>query len=157
MKLQTIKSFIAITLISAFTMAAQAGNGATDQQAAVTGADAASSSIIIYRPKQSASVKTINYRLYVNGKSLGRLKTSSYYSLDLAPGVHKVSVNDKAKSEYILNVTAGETLVVKGLVSRTLGVNFTEMAPSAAVAEAPYVAEAIDAAQGKALTHLGSL
>ena len=157
MKLQTIKSCIAITLISAFSMAAQAGNSATDQQAAVSGTDSASSSVIIYRPKQSASVKTINYRLFVDGKSLGRLKTSSHYSLDLAPCTHKISVHDKAKSGYILNVAAGETLVIKGLVNRKLAVDFTEMAASAAVAEAPFVAKDIQAAEGKTRNQLGSL
>ena len=156
MSIQAINSFIAITLISALTMTAQAGT-AEQQQANVTAAEADTAKVVIYRPKQTASVKSINYRLYVNGEKLGRLKTSSYQSVDLPAGEHTITVNDKARSEYVFKIEAGETVVVKGLVSRTLNVNFTEMAPSAAIAEAPFVAKAIQATDVKAHNQLGSL
>ncbi|MDM3870992.1 hypothetical protein QSV34_06445 [Porticoccus sp. W117] len=121
MKTQFLTGAIAAML---FAASVSSGVQAENTQSAIM---AEEPNVVIYRPSQQAMLSYMDYRLYLNGKSLGKLAHGKRMELQLAPGHYQLIANDSAKSQLKFEVEAGKTTVVKTEVDSALCMPMSEM------------------------------
>ncbi len=107
------------------------------------GDTATRSHLVIYRPKQNAVYGSINFRIIVNGKILGKLKGKMYYSVELSPGEHIISVNDKTRTRQKISIEDHEIVVIQGKVNRKHTLVMRRVNAIEAVQDAPFLAEVL--------------
>ena len=93
----------------------------------VTADDRQGTNLVIYRPSQQAGLSYLDYRLYLNGKNLGKLSNGERMELQLDPGRYTLMANDADQSQLVFTVRAGNTTVVKAQVSRALRMPLVNM------------------------------
>ena len=119
-----MKTLIFSTLIAAAVFA-QADNSVTLDESA---------NLVIQRPHQQAQYSYLDYRLYLNGKNIGKLSNGETMEFRLQPGRYTLVANDREGSELSVLVKAGETVIVDGQVSRELQMSLVDQSVQQSVA-----------------------
>ncbi|MCV6606561.1 MAG: DUF2846 domain-containing protein [Porticoccaceae bacterium] len=117
-----ITVFCTVLLAISVTTAAQADSD--------TSVDAVETpNLIIYRPSQRAVLSYMNYRLYLNGKNLGKLANGKRMELQLLPGRYTLMANDAVQTRLQFDVQPGKTTLVKAEVNPALCMPMVDMEP----------------------------
>ena len=119
-----MKTLIFATLIAA-TAFAQAEEATTTEETA---------NLVIQRPHQQAQYSYMDYRLYLNGKNIGKLSNGEKMEFRLQPGRYTLVANDRDGSELSVVVKAGQTMVVDGRVDRELQMSLANRVTNQAIA-----------------------
>ncbi|MGS2724121.1 hypothetical protein ACVBEJ_10280 [Porticoccus sp. GXU_MW_L64] len=90
--------------------------------------------LVIQRPHQKAMLSYLDYRLTLNGKSIGKLSNGETMEFRLQPGRYELMANDSKFSRISLLVEEGKTLVVDGRVGRDLQMSLVERSAQRSVA-----------------------
>ncbi|UTW46369.1 hypothetical protein KFE80_05680 [bacterium SCSIO 12696] len=122
MNIQFLISALVAAVIASSATAVQAENKHST-------AEVAEPNVVIYRPNQRAMLSYMDYRLYLNGKSLGKLPHGERLELHLSPGSYQLMANDSAQSQLQFEVKTGKTTVVKAQVDSALCMPMKEMKP----------------------------
>lgn len=76
-----------------------------------------SANLVIYRPNDNSS---LNYRIWVDGKYVGKLKVDEAMKLQVDPGKHVISSNDHNRTRLSVSVAEqGVTYVRKEVHRKT--------------------------------------
>jgi hypothetical protein len=100
--------------------------------APATGESAAESgtgTVIFFRPSKFVGA-AIGFKVRENGQELGKLRNGKYFVLKVAPGVHQYEVQGEAKDMLTLEVEAGETYYVQGLLGVGIVAGRPNLTPS---------------------------
>ena len=120
MKNILIFSLLIITGLAGSNVYAVEASGAKNSQSA---------QLVIFRTVTRASNSGINYRLNVDDKPVGKLKAKTIINLQLAPGKHVISTNDKKRSQLEVNLAAGTTTFINGSINNRV-LEMTETTPT---------------------------
>jgi hypothetical protein len=71
--------------------------------------------LVIYRPNDGSS---LNYRIWVDGEHMGRLKVGATMKLRVDPGNHVISSNDSNRTQLTVTVTELDATYVRKEVNR---------------------------------------
>ncbi len=74
--------------------------------------------LVVYRDKGLASNSHMYYRLFVDGKLVGKLKRNTAFHLQLGSGEHRIGFNDEKQTSMTVNVSDDSTTFIKGTVDR---------------------------------------
>lgn len=102
---------------------AESAPGDTATEAAGTG------TVIFFRPSKFVGA-AIGFKVRENGRELGKLRNGKYFVLQVAPGVHQYEVQGEAKDMLTLEVEAGETYYVQGVLGVGIVAGRPNLTPS---------------------------
>jgi hypothetical protein len=92
----------------------------------------ATANLIIYRPNDYSAM---NYRIWVDGRYLGKLKRDKALELHVSPGEHVIRSNDRNRSELAVTVNEQGVTYVHSEIYRKTRIAITEVeGPQQAVA-----------------------
>jgi len=103
--------------------------------------------LVVFRSRESTQTATMNYRLFIDGKHIGKLKVGDFYALEMMPGDHTLKTNDRGKTAVDFVLRENHTLVYRANVLRDLSVELAEMSAEQALAEAPQLADELQTVQ----------
>lgn len=142
----TMKTFSSLILSASLAVGSLSVNAATQTEttAIPSVADSqAAPNFVIYRPKQTATMSGINYRVYVDGKRLAKLRVGSHQVLNLSPGQHTLSANDRNRSKLKFIVNETGTTIVRAAAKSTTHIVFDTADMERTLKEAPAVAKSL--------------
>jgi hypothetical protein len=84
-------------------------------ETAIAEVDASSANLVIYRPDDGS---TLNYRIWVDGHYMGKLKTTESLHLRVKPGEHVISCNDRKRTKLRVTVAQQGTSYVRHEIYR---------------------------------------
>jgi len=113
MKNIILTAFLLVAAMTSWQAAASSAKPAVTNSTANT---------VIYRPHDDSD---INYRIWVDGQYLGRLKHGAVISLNLSEGDHTITLNDAHKTTYQLNVEPKNVSYIQASISKKTGVTFS--------------------------------
>jgi len=76
----------------------------------------------------------VGFKVREGATELGKLKNSSYFVVPVEPGKHQYTVHSEAKDQLTLEVEAGETYYVSGVMQMGILVGRPNISPSNAAA-----------------------
>lgn len=85
--------------------------------------------VIFFRPSKFVGA-AIGFKVRENGQELGKLRNGKYFVLQVAPGVHQYEVQGEAKDVLTLEVEAGETYYVQGVLGVGIVAGRPNLTPS---------------------------
>lgn len=103
-------------------------------------ADRQPSKLIIFRPKQGASLSALYYRAYIDGVFAGKLKPGQAFELSLTAGKHQLTFNNKLRSRLTFTIKPGQTKLVRGQIMKDYSIELDDIGAEQALEEAPYLA-----------------
>ena len=74
--------------------------------------------LVIYRSGEANKTQSVNYRLYVDGKPVGKLRHNTAFPLSLSAGVHTVTLNDPDSTELLVEINANHTAIIRAEVHK---------------------------------------
>jgi Protein of unknown function (DUF2846) len=99
---------------------------ATDTAAA---AESGSGTVIFFRPSKFIGA-AVGFKVRENGTELGKLRNGKYFVLKVAPGVHQYEVHSETKDVLTLEVEAGQTYYVQGVLGVGIVAGRPNLTPS---------------------------
>ncbi|MEZ5459443.1 MAG: DUF2846 domain-containing protein [Steroidobacteraceae bacterium] len=85
--------------------------------------------VVFFRPSKFVGA-AIGFKVRENGQELGKLRNGKYFVLQVAPGVHQYEVQGEAKDVLTLEVEAGETYYVQGVLGAGIMAGRPNLTPS---------------------------
>ena len=80
--------------------------------------------LIIYRPNDHSAM---NYRVWVDGRYMGKLKPKEVIEMHVLPGKHVISSNDRNRSELVVTVSKQGVTYVRNEIYRKTRLAITEV------------------------------
>jgi hypothetical protein len=71
--------------------------------------------VVFFRPSKFVGA-AIGFKVRENGAELGKLRNGKYFILKVAPGTHQYDVHSETKDVLNLEIEAGQTYYVQGLL-----------------------------------------
>ncbi len=99
---------------------------ATDAAAAT---DSGSGTVIFFRPSKFIGA-AVGFKVRENATELGKLRNGKYFVLKVAPGVHQYEVHSETKDVLTLEVEAGQTYYVQGVLGVGIVAGRPNLTPS---------------------------
>lgn len=87
--------------------------------------ESATGTVVFFRPSKFVGA-AIGFKVRENGAELGKLRNGKYFILKVAPGTHQYDVHGETKDVLNLEVEAGQTYYVQGV----LGVGIVAARPN---------------------------
>lgn len=88
-----------------------------------------SGTVIFFRPSKFVGA-VIGFKVRENGQELGKLRNGKYFVLQVAPGVHQYEVHSETKDVLTLEVEAGQTYYVQGVLGVGIVAGRPNLTPS---------------------------
>jgi len=130
-----------LTALSLITLSASVSAGRTE--APEVEASTEHSQLVIFRPKDPGKTGHLNYRVAVDGKSLGRFKAGTFHLVKLEPGIHSLKSSARGSVPVQFTVDGEQTVILKGEVNRDLSLDWSQVSAEQAVQSAPFLADAL--------------
>jgi hypothetical protein len=92
-------------------------------------ADTGTGTVIFFRPSKFVGA-VLGFKVRENGKELGKLRNGTYFVLPVPAGTHQYEVQGEAKDVLTLEVEAGETYYVQGLLGVGIVAGRPNLTPS---------------------------
>lgn len=112
---------------------APAGDAAATPTAAPAIAEAVAGggtgTVIFFRPSKFVGA-AIGFKVRENGKELGKLRNGKYFVLQVPAGTHQYDVQGETKNVLTLEVEAGQTYYVQGLLGVGIVAGRPNLTPS---------------------------
>lgn len=80
-----------------------------------TAPESATGTVVFFRPSKFVGA-AIGFKVRENGAELGKLRNGKYFILKVAPGTHQYDVHSETKDVLNLEVEAGQTYYVQGVL-----------------------------------------
>jgi hypothetical protein len=77
--------------------------------------ESATGTVVFFRPSKFVGA-AIGFKVRENGAELGKLRNGKYFILKVAPGTHQYDVHSETKDVLNLEVEAGQTYYVQGVL-----------------------------------------
>ncbi len=112
--------------------------GAIAQEAPVTAPEAATSAqapaaatatIVFFRPSKLMGA-ALGFKVRENGAELGKLRNGKYFVLQVAPGAHQFDVHSETKDVLNIEVEAGQTYYIQGVLGMGIMAGRPNLTPS---------------------------
>ncbi len=91
--------------------------------------DSGTGTVIFFRPSKFVGA-VLGFKVRENGKELGKLRNGTYFVLPVPAGTHQFEVQGEAKDVLTLEVEAGETYYVQGLLGVGIVAGRPNLTPS---------------------------
>lgn len=108
---------------------AAAASSAQPAVQAAPAAESGSGTVIFFRPSKFVGA-AVGFKVRENGQELGKLRNGKYFVLTVAPGVHQYEVHSEAKDILTLEVEAGQTYYVQGVLGIGIVAGRPNLTPS---------------------------
>lgn len=92
-------------------------------------AESGSGTVIFFRPSKFVGA-AVGFKVRENGQELGKLRNGKFFVLQVAPGVHQYEVHSEAKDVLTLEVEAGQTYYVQGVLGIGIVAGRPNLTPS---------------------------
>lgn len=92
-------------------------------------AESGSGTVIFFRPSKFVGA-AVGFKVRENGTELGKLRNGKYFVLKVAPGVHQYEVHSETKDVLTLEVEAGQTYYVQGVLGVGIVAGRPNLTPS---------------------------
>ena len=91
--------------------------------------ESGSGTVIFFRPSKFVGA-AVGFKVRENGQELGKLRNGKYFVLQVAPGVHQYEVHSETKDVLTLEVEAGQTYYVQGVLGVGIVAGRPNLTPS---------------------------
>jgi hypothetical protein len=118
----------ASTVLAQDTAAAAPAPAPAPAPAAAPAADS-HGTVVFFRPSKFVGA-AIGFKVRENGVELGKLRNGKYFVLKVAPGTHQYEVHSEAKDILTLEVEAGQTYYVQGVLGMGVVAGRPNLTPS---------------------------
>lgn len=85
--------------------------------------------VVFFRPSKFVGA-AIGFKVRENGVELGKLRNGKYFMLKVAPGTHQYEVHSETKDTLTLEVEAGQTYYVQGVLGMGVVAGRPNLTPS---------------------------
>lgn len=92
-------------------------------------AESGSGTVVFFRPSKFVGA-AVGFKVRENGTELGKLRNGKYFVLKVAPGVHQYEVHSETKDVLTLEVEAGQTYYVQGVLGVGIVAGRPNLTPS---------------------------
>ena len=111
--------------LSAASIVLAASALAQESPAPAAAPESATGTVVFFRPSKFVGA-AIGFKVRENGAELGKLRNGKYFILKVAPGTHQYDVHGETRDVLNLEVEAGQTYYVQGV----LGVGIVAARPN---------------------------
>lgn len=89
--------------------------------------------LVIYRSDNSAANTATYYRIWVDGKHIGKLKRDTVMNLQLAAGEHIITANDREHTQFVVVTSEHGITYVQADIDKRRRLSLTSSEPSAQI------------------------
>ena len=113
----------------ALSFASLVTTGSALAQDAPAAASPTDGTVVFFRPSKLFGA-AIGFKVRENGVELGKLRNAKYFILKVAPGTHQYDVHGETKDVLNLEVEAGQTYYVQGVLGVGIMAGRPNLTPS---------------------------